>query len=513
MSLTSLQFFCLFLLSVGIYYVIPKKLQWYALLAFSIYFFCVSSSLSSSIYLLANIVVTTACAKIIGGGQKQNNDRLAVAALVIGVVTNIGMLSVLKYSNFLVSNLNLFASFFHLQWNLYPMKLAAPIGISFYTMQTIGYLLDVYWGKEKPQENILKTALFVAYYPQLTSGPIARWHDVKDQLYCGHQFQWETIVSGLQRMVFGIFKKTVLSARIGIVVDTIYGNTEVYNGFYIWLAAFAFMMQLYTDFSGCMDIIAGASECYGIILPENFKNPFSSRTVQEFWQRWHITLGTWMKDYILYPILHAGTYQKFTKFIKRKFGKKAAKQVPVYLGMLGVWLLIGLWHGGGWKYIIGQGIWFWGCIVLSQALAPIFKKLISFFRINTESFSWHMFQQIRVYTLVSIGNMFFRLDSLRITLQTMKAGLQNCNLHIFFDGSLYQLGLDVKECHILLLSFLFMAAGRMVQVYGNGDLRQWFSKQNLVFRWSCMYLLLFWIIIFGCYGEAYDASAFIYAGF
>lgn len=313
-------------------------------------------------------------------------------------------------------------------------------------------------------------------------------------------------------MVYGLFKKLVISVRIGIFVDTIYGDTTVYNGCYIWLAALAFLMQLYTDFSGCMDIILGASECYGIILPENFRDPFSAKSVQEFWQRWHITLGAWMRDYVMYPLLHSGAWRKLAKLVKKKFGKKASKQIPSWLGMLSVWLLMGLWHGGQWKYV-ALGLWFWICIVFSQVFGPLCKKLVLWRHINTESFSWQLFQQMRVYVLVAFGNIFFRMESFKMSLQAVKAGVSNWNPWIFFDGSLYNLGLSVKECHILLFSLLFMAAVRAVQAVCKEDARQWLSRQNLVFRWACMYLLLFLVIIAGCYGTAFDAASFIYAGF
>ena len=161
---------------------------------------------------------------------------------------------------------------------IYP---AAPIGISFYTLQLVGYLLDVYWGITEFQPSLLKMVLFAGYYPQMTSGPISRYNMLKSTLYSEHNATWRNITFGLERMLWGVFKKLVISERAGVIVDTIYSNTDKYDGFYIFIASALFMMQLYTDFSGCMDIVIGASECYGIVLPENFRTPFFSRTVQE----------------------------------------------------------------------------------------------------------------------------------------------------------------------------------------------------------------------------------------
>jgi len=511
MSVTSLQFFCLFLLSIGIYYLIPKKFQWYALLLFSICFFCLSSPLFTGVYLLITIFSTTVCARTIDRNKQWNQEKEAKRALILGVILNVGMLCILKYSNFFISNFNMLTWLLHKPFHLELLHFMAPLGISFYTLQAIGYLFDTYWGISEVQNHLFKTALFIGYYPQITSGPIARYHEVSGQLYEEHLFDWKNVTFGLQRMLWGIFKKIVISARLSVLVDTIYGNTAKYGGFYIWFASFSFLMQLYTDFSGCMDIILGVSECYGILLPENFRTPFFSRSVQEFWQRWHITLGAWLKDYILYPILRSKNWRKLTKWIKNHFGKKAAKQLPAYLGMLCVWFLMGLWHGGKWKFILGEGMWFFLCIVTGQLLEPVFQKLIALFQINTTCFSWHLFQSIRVFLLVSIGNMFFRIDSFMETIKAIRIGFSKWNPEIFFNGALLELGLGKKD---FFLTFLCLILLLLVSIYQQKEsVREWLSRQNLVFRWMVLLTLIFAILLFGKYGPGYDAKAFIYEAF
>ena len=312
-------------------------------------------------------------------------------------------------------------------------------------------------------------------------------------------------------MLWGVFKKLVISARLGVLVDTIYGDIEKYPGLYIWLAAALFMFQLYTDFSGCMDIIIGASECYGIVLPENFRTPFFSRSVQEYWQRWHITLGGWLRDYLLYPLMRSKSLRNLTKTLKNKINKKAAKQIPSWLAMLCVWLFIGLWHGGGWNYILGMGLWFYFCIVLSQALEPLFQKMIALLRINTESFSWRLFQHIRVFVLVSVGNMFFRLNSLTNTFATMKAGISVWNPEIFFDGSLFKLGLDRPDFTVAALGLLILLLISCLQE--KESVRERLARQNLIFRWIILYALILAIFILGMYGPGYNAQSFIYENF
>ena len=526
MTLTSFPFFVFLGLSFLFYYIVPRRFQWILLLLCSAVFFVMSCNPYTSIYLLITVFSTTFCARKIeywrsftaeetAGNrqydQQQHGRSIAKRWFVGAIVVILGPLFVLKYEEFAVVNTNAFLGVIHLPYRFFASSYAIPIGISYYTLQAIGYLADVYWGTVSPQLSYAKTALFIGFFPQMTSGPISRYSQLEGQLYSGHSFQYKTFTFGLERIVWGLFKKLVISTRAGILVDTIYAAPDVYPGIYIWFAAAMFMMQLYTDFSGCMDIVIGTAECFGIKLPENFKTPFFSRSVQEYWQRWHITLGSWLKDYILYPVLHSIAWKKMTAYLKRQFGKKAARLIPSYAGMLEVWLLIGLWHGGNWKYIIGMGLWFWLCIVVGQVFDPIFKKIIFMFKINTDCFSWHLFQSIRVFFLVSFGNIFFRISSLREAFLVIRRGLSVWNPWILFDGSLYKLGLDRKDFEILWISLFILL---LVSVMNEKKpVPERLSEQNLVFRWIILFLLLFGTILFGMYGQGFNATDFIYRGF
>ena len=494
-----------------IYYAVPKRLQWTVLLLFSLGFFVLSSTPYTLLYLAVSIASTFFCTDQIAKAKEQGREKSTRWLLVFGSATNVGMLVLLKYNGFVIHNFNRMFRLANLSIWLPELELAAPLGISFYTFTAMGYLLDCYWGIAKPQSSLWKTALFVGYWPQLTSGPISRYSQMEGQLYEQHIFDYEKVTFGLQRMLWGIFKKLVISARLGIMVDTIYGDTEFYSGLYIWLAAALFLFQLYTDFSGCMDIILGASECYGITLPENFRTPFFSRSVQEYWQRWHITLGGWLRDYIMYPVMRSRVWRKLTKWAKVHMGKKAAKQLPSYLAMLIVWLFMGLWHGGSWKYIFGMGIYFWALIALSQVCAPLFQKLIAIMKINTECFSWQLFQSLRVFALACIGNMFFRIDGLITTLRVIKDGMY-WNPWIFFDGSLFKLGLDGPNFFVALFSLALLLLVSCLQERGK-NVRQRLAEQNLVFRWVMLLGLILGIIIFGMYGPGYNAVEFIYEKF
>lgn len=511
MSLTSAQFFLFFAISLLIYYLLPGKIQWIALLIFSVSFYVLSAAPYTGVYLLTSIVATTICVNWIARCKQEKKETGANVGLIVALVVNIGLLALLKYSNFVSANVNRIAAVLGVPLNIPSINLLPSLGISFYTMQVLAYILDSYWGIITPETNLFKTALFIGYYPQLTSGPIARFQDVGPQLFAGHRFDARVVSSGAIRILWGVFKKLVIASRCGIIVDTIFADTVTYQGLYIWLAAALFMMQLYADFSGCMDIIIGASECYGVVLPENFRTPFFSHSVQEFWQRWHITLGGFMRDYVMYPVLRSKLWRKMTKWLKSHWGKKAAKQIPSYLGMLCVWLLMGLWHGGGWKYIIGQGMWFWSMIVLSQIFEPCFKKLHKVLKIDTECFSWRLFQSVRVFFLVCIGNIFFRLGSFGEAFRTIKIGLTNWDVRFLLDGSLYQLGLGEKDFRLMVISLVVLL---IVDLLSDKDsVRKRLSRQNIGFRYLILLLLIFAILIFGMYGIGYDAQSFIYEGF
>ena len=513
MSIVSLEFLLFFGISIIVYYAAPKRMQWLSLLVFSIIFFYSSSGWHGILYITANILATDCAARKISACNLRDDGKGAGRWLLFGIAVDAGILAWMKYLDFFIYNWNIIVRALGKDFYLQETARVSPIGISFYTLTSIGYILDVYWQSETTLDNPLKTALFVMYFPQLTSGPITRMNEVRESLFSGKTFEYERVTRGIQRMMWGFFKKLVISSRAAVLVDVIYANRDAYVGLYVWIAASLFMLQLYTDFSGCMDIIIGASEVYGISLPENFRTPFSSQSVQEFWQRWHITLGGWMKVYIMYPILRTGTWQAMGGTLKKRFGKKTAKRVPAYLGMLCVWLLVGLWHGGAWKYVLGMGLWFWSCIVLSDLTHPYFKKLWKRLQVDTDNFGWRLLSSVRVFFLIAIGDMFFRLEGVTETIREIRNGFIVFNPWILWDKkSFVSMGLSFQDQNVLIVS---IAALIFVSAFEErwGSVRDWIKKQFIVFRWMIWLGLLFAIIIYGKYGTGYDAADFIYRGF
>lgn len=518
LNLVSIEFLILFTCSIIIYYSFMRKYQWQFLLLLSVGFFALSSIWYTAIYLLLAVDITLISTVNISknltlvnstdGGE--SNQQKAKSWLLFGIVGNLAILATLKYIGFIIGNIDSVARVI----NGIPMLIeipewAAPIGISFYTLSAIGYIVDCYNGICKPSGNLFKDALFICYWPILTSGPILRYNDVKDELFSEHKFDIDRICFGIQRMLWGFIKKIVISARLATVVDTIYADTAKYNGTYIWIAAVFFVLQLYTDFSGCMDIILGASECYGIDLPENFRTPFFAKTIQEFWQRWHMTLGKWCKDYILYPILNTGWMSSIEQKTKKCFGRKIGRQFSSCFGMLFVWLIIGLWHGGHWKFV-AMGLYFWVIIVFENLTSDWFDKLWKKMSVPTDTVGWKLLRCMKVFILVTIGDMFFRLQNIKITLHTMRQAI-HYNPWIFFDDSLYNLGLSRKSFNLMLIgvAVLFIVSF-LKRKY---DLRQAIARQPLVVRWAVYLVLVFAPLILGIYGPGYNAADFIYGGF
>ena len=317
----------------------------------------------------------------------------------------------------------------------------------------------------------------------------------------------------MQRIIWGFFKKLVISERATVLVNTIYADYETYNGLYILFAAIMFMIELYADFSGCIDIMLGISEIFGIKLPENFDLPFYARTVAEFWRRWHITLGAWLREFVFYPMLKSKTWQKLSEITKKRFGKKVGKKIPVWLGLMISWLIIGFWHGGGYNYIFGVGVYMGIIIVASEIIETPTKKIVLALGLNQEAISYKLFQMLRTFILITIGNSFFRAVSLADGFRMWKRFFEVINPWILFDGSIYNLGLAEIDVKILFFSVVLLIIVGIIKIEKGEEIRVLIASQNIVFRWGIYIALLLIVVIYGKYGPGYSASEFIYKGF
>lgn len=510
MSFLSLDFVIFAFLVAVIYFILPAKAQWIWLLIASVYIFYTKSAWYQQVNLLTFLVINY-IVSIIMSKQKEKRKIVFICLLIFDIL----YLLTFKYFSFFkpfLVGIGLPQDSADIA-NLYLSELS-PAGISYITLIIIGYITDLYWENVSVQKNPGKFVLFSLYFPQIVSGPLVKYEEQDGNLWGEkHRFSYDRTVSGLERILWGVFKKLVISARAGIVAETIHGSLDMYQGFYIPVAVLFYIIQLYTDFSGLMDIVLGLSEILGISMPENFNTPFYSESIAEFWRRWHITLGRFLKDYVLFPLQMSGFVRKLRKAYKKAVGKELEKKInlPRYLTSLISWIIIGFWHGGGFNYIFGVGIYMWLIIVLEELLEPVIKKLTDTLRINTEAFSWHLLRRVKTFVLYMFGVSFFFANTLEEGFMMVKATFSSFNPWIFFDKSIYELGLDRTEMNILVIGIALMFI--VSHIKQRGSVREVINKQNFAFR-VLLYLVLFIMIVtFGHYGAGFDSGSFIYGRF
>ena len=511
MSIVTLPFFIFTAVACAEYWLCPRRGRWAVLL------------IAGGIFLAANTGWNLAvCAVFVGevlltwlsalAVRRLAGERLRTAVTAGTVILLAAALILYKDLLFFVGNVNLAGSLLGRNPGLTVPDWSAPFGVSYYTLILIAYLLDVRWGSvEEPERNPLKLLLFAGYFPQMTSGPITRYSDMAPALFDGAVWSGKQFCFGCERFLWGLFKKLVVADRMAVAVGTLYDGTA-YTGWWVPVAAVAYIGQLYADFSGCMDIVIGVSEMFGVPLAENFRRPFSATNLSELWRRWHITLGTWVRDYVLYPVLKSRWMGALRRFCKKRFGKKAAREVPTYLGMFITWFCVGFWHGGSWKYIFGSGLFFFAMIAGGMLLEPVFKKLIALLRINTDAWSWKFFQQVRSFALFTAAVSFDRRSSFGAGLAAWKTVLTTWNPGALRHGAILQLGLSGVDLVICAVGFLAILAVSMLQEH-RGSVRELLAGQNRAFRWLVYLALLGAVLALGCYGPEWGEVEFIYANF
>ena len=368
-----------------------------------------------------------------------------------------------------------------------------PLGISFYTLQIIAYMVDVYRGKIQPEKNLFRFALFVSFFPQILQGPIPRYDKLAPQFEKAHKFDYILFTDSLMLMLWGYFQKMVIADNAAIVVNRVFGEYQTYQGFYVVLAAFLYSIQLYADFSGCVNIARGSAGLFGIQLEDNFNHPYFSHSIKEFWGRWHISLSSFLKDYIYIPL-----------------GGNRKGKIRKYINLLLTFLVSGIWHGAGLTFLV------WGFLhgmyqIIEDICKPWLTKLMNKLHINMENFSFRFMLQIKTFVLAAVAWIFFRADSIKQALSMLKSIITGWNPYVLFDESFYLLGLNGKEFRMLILSIGILWLVSFLQE--RMKLRETFRKQNLLFQWSILLLGIFAVLIFGVYGPGYDATQFIYGNF
>lgn len=530
MLFTSYQFLGFILILFILYYLLPKKLQWPLLLAFSYAFYFIANPVC-----LIYIMTTTISVYLLGQGIeglrtrqdayiKQNKEvlskderksykkeikrkqwRLLLAALFI----NLGILAVIKYTNFTISNINLLLRISGSERQFGFWDIALPMGISFYTFQAVGYIIDVYRGTCRAEKNPFRFALFVSFFPQLVQGPISRYNDLSRTLYGGHAFDAKTVCYGLQRILWGFFKKLVIADRILTGVNAIIRNPEECSGAYVFVGMMFYALELYADFTGGIDITIGVAQVLGIEVTENFNRPYFSKSIKEYWRRWHITMGTWFTDYIFYPISVCKPMLKLSRFSREHFGEAIGKRIPIYLSSFAVWLATGIWHGASWNFVV-WGLGNWLVIMISQELEPLYHKFHAKFQVE-DNRGYQLFQIIRTILLMSCLRTFDCYRDVPLTFRMLGTLFTTWNWNILWDGSLLCLGLDGTDYVILFLGLLLLILVSMLQ--RKGGVRDQIAALSYPVRFCIWYGLFLIVLLVGAYGIGYDASQFIYNQF
>lgn len=528
MAYQSLVYGFVFLpLCLAAYQIAPQRWRKRVLLAFSYLFFWLLSR-ELIIYLLGTTVFVHCTGIWLEWLKSEQKAELLTAdrsekkriksiyqkksrqVLAFGVLMLLGTLAYLKYYNFFASNVNgIFGGI--LPFTIEQKNILMPVGISFYTLQAIGYMADVYWGKIRAEENMEKTALFMAFFPQIMEGPICRYQDTCDTLYEGRPLQMNNLTDGYIRIFWGLFKKTVIADRLAIGVDAIFGNYASYSGSMIVFAAVAYTIQLYMEFSGCMDIIIGSGQLFGVKLPENFRQPFSAQSAAEFWRRWHITLGTWFKTYIFYPVSMSSPVKKWNQYGRKHFGKYITMLGTSAIALFPVWICNGLWHGARWSYIF-YGMYYFSLILVGIAVEPVRDRILKILHISPEFQGLKYMRIAKTWVIIFVGELFFRADGLRAGVHMFRSIFRNFQLSNLWDGSLLNLGMSRADLVAVMAGCIVVAIVGSAKERGI-RVRNSLDKKPVFIRWSIYYALILAVIVIAAYGDDYQVVDMIYAGF
>ncbi len=494
MSFNSYQFLIFFPAVVLLYYLIPCKWRknW---LLFVSYCFYMSWSPKYALLLFTATVVTwiSACAM-----ERTDKRNIKKYSLIGTVALLLFILFLFKYFVFTWNTIRSGVSFFGGTLGECPMRFVLPVGISFYTFQVLGYLIDVYRGKIAAEKNFLRYALFAAFFPQLAAGPISRFERLMPQLDNIERpmsVNWYKIRDGLIYMLYGYFIKMVLADNLAVYVDRVYGRYYFYGTIELVIAMLFFSIQIYCDFAGYSILAIGAAQVMGIELIENFHAPYFAGSIKDFWRRWHISLSTWLRDYLYIPL-----------------GGSRCSKLRQYFNIMVTFLISGLWHGANWTFIL------WGGLhglyqILENMLAPAGKKLATFVGINVEETGYKHLRMLLTFIATAFAWILFKAESLTQAGQYIKSMLTKWNPWVLTDGSLKTVGFyNGVEWAVVILAMIVLWYVDYIWETRQQRIDVYLDAQGNFFRILFVACMIFSIIMFGSYG-GYQANAFIYFQF
>ena len=498
MQFNSVNFMLYFPIVIGLYFVIPSKWRKMWLLLASYYFY-MSWNAKYVLLIGTSTIATYICGLLLSKCMKEKAAVWKKKTIIVScMILNLGILAVFKYGNFTIDSVNAILKMFHMNVIDRKIDLLLPVGISFYTFQALGYIVDVYRGDVEAEKDFCRYALFVSFFPQLVAGPIERSKNLLNQMRGIEKIRlWNArrVTSGAILMVWGFFMKMVISDRIALLVNQVFDNYRVYGSTELILAALGFTVQIYCDFGSYSIIAIGAAKIMGFELMENFNTPYFARNIRDFWSRWHISLSTWFKDYLYIPL----------------GGNRKGKWRKA-LNLMIVFLVSGLWHGARWNFAA------WGGIhglyqVIGDLSRHTKEKIIKRLQIKTECMSWKLLQTVITFSLVVFAWVFFRADSITDALYFIKRMLIRQTPWALFDGTIYTLGLDATEMNILIFSIIVLLLVDLIKYRKKINLDEFLFEQNIWFEWLVLIVLIGMIFVFGEYGPAFDVQQFIYFQF
>ena len=478
MTYLSITFYLLVLALLLLYYILPLKGRWIILLAGSVFFYWQALADKRGMCILLGTIAIA-----YGAGLLLQKLRKRILLACVIVVTILPWL-LIKNGNYVLESL------------LHRNALAwiVPVGISFYTLQIISYLADIYAGRIEAQKNPAKFALYVMFFPQIIQGPIPRYDRLAEQLYSGQRFCERTVVGGFYRILWGFFLKLMIADRAAVVVNEIFDNHYQYVGCYVLVAGVLYSIELYADFMACISISKGVANLFGIQLADNFYHPYLASSVRDFWRRWHMSLSEWLKDYIYIPL-----------------GGSRKGKIRTYINLIITFLISGIWHGAGLRFVV------WGMMhaayqIMGRLTEGVQKKAASLLGLENAPEVRIWIQRIWTFLCVMTAWIIFRAENLTTGLQMIYSMFRVHNVWIFTNDALLTLGLDWKEWVVLAASILILFVVSIRQERGTVFSDAIF-RQPVYVRWALYLIVIFGIMTYGVYGMGYDSQAFIYGGF
>ena len=487
MQFNSFQFIIFFISVIVLYFSISYRYRWILLLLSSYYFYMCWKP-EYIFLILFSTIIDYYCGLKMGLCKNKSQKK---PFLLISIITNLGVLFSFKYFNFFSDSIRDILAQFNIFYEFPYFNILLPVGISFYTFQTLSYTIDVYRGNKSPESHFGIFALYVSFFPQLVAGPIERSTKLLPQFKKNNTFNYLRVKNGSLLMLWGFFKKIVIADRLAVLVNTVYNNPTDYQGIVLIVATIFFAFQIYCDFSAYSDIAIGASKIMGYDLMKNFNRPYFSKSIAEFWRRWHISLGSWFRDYLYFSL-----------------GGNKTHKYKWYKNIMIIFLVSGLWHGANWNFVI------WGClhgfyILVALLIKGMKFKIYNLLNIKKDMLFSRIIQVISTFILVDFAWIFFRANTFSDSIYIIK-NLFIINLDVIYDKSLHNLGLDEKDLYLSILLIIFLLFVQLKQ--RKIKIIDAVNSKPIYIRWSIYLIGIYSIITLGYYGQG-NESQFIYFQF